>query len=265
MKTAVVSYPGRRAAGSSPRGLIWTLIRTDFKTRYHGTILGFVWALLKPLTMFLVLMSVFSMIFSTEQGYRINLIIGLFVWDFFAQATNVGLTSLFTKGYLLTKARFPSWIVVVTSISNAVITLGVSVLIIVGALVVSGRAPAPWAIALFLWYLLHFVVIVIGFSLATSVLYLRYRDLNQVWDVIIQAGFFAAPIVYPLNILPVHVHYYLYFWPPTPVIQFARLVLVDGVPPTFKAHLFLSMEAIAVLLVGMVIFRRYAPSAIEQI
>lgn len=246
-------------------GLVWTLVRTDFKTRYHGTLQGFAWALFKPLTMFLVLLAVFSLIFASDPAYRINLIIGLFLWDFFAQGTSAGLVSLYSKGYLLTKARFPSWIIVVTSISNALITLGVFVVIILGMLAVSGRPPGMTAILLFLWYLLHFVAIVVGFSLASSVLFLRYRDLNQVWEVVIQAGFFVAPIVYPLNIIPERFHEYLYLWPPTPVIQFARAVLVTGAPPTATAHALLTLEAAAVLLIGIVVFRRYAPRAAEYL
>ena len=68
-------------------GLVWTLVRTDFKARYHGTLSGFVWALLKPLAMFLVLEAVFSFIFSADAHYRSNLIVGLFLWDFFAEGT----------------------------------------------------------------------------------------------------------------------------------------------------------------------------------
>src|SRR5713101_3358880 len=96
-------------------GLIWTLVRTDFKARYHGTLGGFVWALLKPMTMFIVLMAVFSFLFAGKPTYKLNLIVGLFLWDFFAEATKSGLTSLHAKGFLLTKARFSSWILVVTS------------------------------------------------------------------------------------------------------------------------------------------------------
>ena len=59
-------------------------------------------------------------------------------------------------------------------------------------------------------------------------LFLRYRDLNQVWDVVTQAGFFVAPIIYPLGVIPERFHFYLYLWPPTPIIEFSRAVLVDG-------------------------------------
>ena len=65
-------------------------IRTDFKTRYHGTIGGFVWALLKPLTMFLVLMAVFSFVFAANAQYKLDLIIGLFLYEFFQEATRTG-------------------------------------------------------------------------------------------------------------------------------------------------------------------------------
>src|SRR6476620_5891754 len=123
-------------------GLVWTLIRTDFKTRYHGTIGGFVWALLKPLTMFLVLMAVFSYVFANDPQYKLDLIIGLFLYEFFQESTKAGLLSIRAKGYLLTKARFPSWIVVVTSASNAVITLGLFSLVLVIFLTLTGRAPS---------------------------------------------------------------------------------------------------------------------------
>src|SRR4051794_16319765 len=88
----------RRSFGSTA-GLLWTLVRTDFTTRYHGTLGGYVWALLKPLTMFLVLMSVFSFVFSNTPKYRLELIVGLFLYEFFQEGTRTGLESLRTKGY----------------------------------------------------------------------------------------------------------------------------------------------------------------------
>src|SRR3990172_8854433 len=129
-------------------GLIWTLVRTDFKARYHGTLGGFVWALLKPLSMFVVLMGVFSFLFASNPAYKLNLIVGLFLWDFFAEGTKSGLMSLHARGFLLSKARVPSWILVVTAISNALITLAVFSLVIVVFLAGAGHPPtAPALIA----------------------------------------------------------------------------------------------------------------------
>ena len=255
----------RAAAAVVRAGLVWTLIRTDFKARYHGSLGGFVWALLKPLSMFLVLMAVFSFLFASNPTYKLDLIVGLFLWDFFAEATKTGLTSLHARGFLLTKARFPSWILVVTSISNAVITLGVFAVIITIFLTAAGRAPHGQAVALFVAYCGALVAIVVGVSLATSVLFLRYRDLNQVWDVAVQAGFFVAPIIYPLGIIPERFHIYLYVWPPTPVIEFSRAALVAGTVPTATAHICLAVDAALCLAAGIAIFRRFAPRAAEYL
>jgi ABC-type polysaccharide/polyol phosphate export permease len=247
------------------RGMLWTLVRTDFKSRYHGTIGGFMWALLKPGLMFLVLMSVFSFIFASAPHYKLNLIVGLFLWDFFAEATKTGLTSLHAKGYLIAKARIPSWIIVVASSSNALITLTVVVTALLGYLTATGRPPTPAAAAIFALYLALLVLIVSGFSLGASVLFLKYRDLNQVWEVAIQAGFFVAPIIYPLEILPERLHSYLYVWPPTPIIQFSRAVLIDGTIPTLKANALLVLMTAAIVAGGIAVFRAYAPDAAERL
>src|SRR5439155_1575031 len=169
------------------------------------------------------------------------------------------------RGYLLTKARVPPWVLVVTSISNAVITLAVFSVVIAIFLVGASHPPTPAALAAFGAYCVAMMAIVIGFSLGASVLFLRYRDLNQVWEVVLQAGFFIAPIIYPLGILPERFHFYLYVWPPTPVIEFSRAALVAGVMPTTRGHLYLAGDAVFCLLAGMVIFRLLSPRAAEYV
>lgn len=257
--------PSVRRQPLIPAGLVWTLVRTDFKARYHGTLGGFVWALLKPLSMFVVLMGVFSFLFASDPTYKLDLIVGLFLWDFFAEGTKSGLTSLHAKGFLLTKARVAPWILVITSISNAVITLAVFSVVMTIFLAAFGHTPTLTALGAFAAYCAALAAIVIGFSLAASVLFLRYRDLNQVWEVVVQAGFFIAPIIYPLEILPERFHFYLYVWPPTPVIEFSRSVLVNGVMPTTRGHVYLAADAAFCLLVGMLIFRRLSPRAAEYV
>jgi lipopolysaccharide transport system permease protein len=256
--------PGR-ARASSRSGLVWTLVRTEFKARYHGTLGGFVWALLKPISMFVVLMGVFSYLFASNPKYKLDLIVGLFLWDFFAEATKAGIVSLHARAYLLTKARVPSWILVVTSISNALITLVVFSIVMLAFLAAVGHQPTLPAALAYLAYTTALIAIVIGFSLGASVLFLRYRDLNQVWDVVLQAGFFIAPIIYPLDILPERFHFYLYVWPPTPVISFSRMVLVAGAMPTLRGHLYLAGDAAICLVAGIALFRRLSRRAAEYV
>ncbi len=245
------------------RGLVWTLIRTDFKARYHGSASGFLWALLKPTAMFAVLVGVFSLVFANEPAYKLDLVIGLFLWDFFADATKTGMTSLAAKGFLLTKARLPGWIVVVTSVVNALLTLLIFAIVVTAYLAVSGAAPDTGRLLAFAGYLAALVLVVIGISLGSSVLFLRYRDLNQVWDMATQAGFFVAPIIYPMGVIPEQFHLWLYAWPPTPIMEFVRAVLVDGSMPTWRGHVCLALMVAAILGAGALIYRRHAPRAVE--
>jgi lipopolysaccharide transport system permease protein len=243
----------------------WTLIRTNFKARYHGELSGFAWAILKPLSTFTVLAFVFSHVFQNSREYTANLLIGLVLWDFFSESTRTGLESLQAKSFLLTKARVPAWVLVVTSSTNALLTLSIFSSVFFLYLGMHHHAPSVLGIGLYALYLLHMLVMVIGFSLGASVLFLKYRDVNQVWEVALQAGFFVAPIVYPLQVLPERLHIYLYFWPITPVVQFARAVLIDGTIPTFKAHLLLTGLTLFVLGMGALIFRRFAQLAVEEL
>ena len=137
--------------------------------------------------------------------------------------------------------------------------------VLVALLVSTGRPPSPIAIALFLWYLINFAAIVVGFSLAASVLFMQYRDLNQVWEVVTHAGFFVAPIIYPIDVLPERLHFYLYMWPPTPVILFSRAVLVDDSVPSLLAHGLLTAEAAVVLAFGALIYSARAPRVPEYL
>ena len=255
----------RLAPGVSWGGLVWTLVRTDFKARYHGTASGFLWALLKPAAMFAVLVTVFSLVFPSEPTYKLDLIVGLFLFDFFTESTRTGITALSSKAFLLTKARLPRYILVLTSMTNALLTLAVFASVVIGYLVYAGRAPGIAAVAAFVAHLAALTAIVVGISLATSVLFLRYRDLNQVWDMVTQAGFFVAPIIYPLGVIPERFHLWLYLWPPTPVMEFARAALIDGAVPSARGHLSLALMAATYVVVGALVYRRYAPRAAEYL
>ncbi len=264
-RAAAASTRFRAGASYRPLDLVWTLIRTDFKTRYHGTWAGFLWALLKPLALVLVLMGVFSFVFGDRPSYATYLVIGLLLYDFFTDATKAGLGSLMSKSFLLNKSVAPSWIIVVTSISNAVITALTVWVVFLAVLTIGGNAPGASTLGFLALYAVHFVVMVVGISLALGVLFLEYRDLHELWDVTTHAGFFIAPIIYPIDIMPERLHFWLYLWPPTPIIQFSREVLVNGSVPTLKAHLMLSAETAIVFALGCAIFRRYRPRIAEHV
>jgi lipopolysaccharide transport system permease protein len=245
-------------------GLVWTLVRTEFKTRYHGTIGGYCWALAKPVSMFAVLQVVFSKVFTVSSNYTLNLIVGLFLWDFFGESTKTGIISLQAKSFLLTKVKFPAWIVAVTACSNATITLTLFSGVVCVYLSFLHHPLSFLSILLFMLYLCCFLLMVIGFSLAASVLFLRYRDLNQLWDLTLQAGFFIAPIIWPLDIIPERLHIFLFLWLPTPIIEFSRSVLIEQTAPSLTAHLLLLSATAIIMVTGVMVYRWLAPRVIEE-
>ena len=162
--------------------------------------------------------------------------------------------------------RVPLWVLVLASIANPLITLGVFSIVIVAFLTLAGAPPSALGVALFAVYCAALTLLVVGFSLAASVLFLQYRDLNQVWDVIAQAGFFVAPIIYPLGIVPERFHFYFYLWPPTPIIEFSRAALDRGTRCRARpAHLYLALEVVVALTIGALVMRRHGPRAAEYV
>jgi lipopolysaccharide transport system permease protein len=117
----------------------------------------------------------------------------------------------------------------------------------------------------FAFYVIALTSIAIGISLGSSVLFLRFRDLNQIWDMAIQAGFFLAPIIYPLGVIPEQFHFYLYLWPPTPIIEFSRAALVTGALPSATGNACRVLMAAGVMALGIFLYQRYAPRAAEYV
>jgi lipopolysaccharide transport system permease protein len=261
--------PGPAMLSTAPRldylGAAWTLVRTDFRIRYHGTLGGFLWALAKPVAMIGVLASVFSWLFAATPDYRLNLLVGIVLWDFFAEGSRTGMLSLLAKAHLIGKTAFPRWLLVVTSLATPLLTLSVFTAGLLAVLALAGRLPGPLPLAAFFGAQLAMLAIVLGLAFGTSVVVLRYRDLNQVWDVVLQAGFFLAPVVYPLSAVPEPLRPWLMLWPPTAVLEYARAAAVGArVPELAAAGPPLAMAALSMGL-GLALYRRHAPAAAEYL
>jgi ABC-2 type transport system permease protein len=244
--------------------LVWLMAKTDFKLRYQGSILGFLWALLKPLFLFGILYLVFSNFFGQQTPYySLQLLTGIFLWSFFAEGTSVGLMSLQNKAHLLTKIYFPRWIVVVASTFQSLLTLMINLLILLVVVLVSGVSISLWQIVLFGLYLLVLYGIVLGFSFFMAPFFLRFRDVNQIWEVLLMGGFYAAPIIYPLSALPSWLQPWMYLNPMTFLIEHVRGVLFLGTVSRLDHHVMYFGVVLLVFLFGIWFFRKYEKRVIE--
>jgi len=212
--------------------LIWVLAKSDFKLRYQGSILGYVWALLKPLLMFTILNFVFSSIFSSRGSgvhyYSLQLLLGVILFNFFSEGTMAGMTSLLSKSQLVTKIYVPRWTIIVASTINAALIFSMNLIIIIFFFGINKFLPGIESIVLFILFIIATYAVILSFSLIAAPLYVKFRDLILIWEVIITALFYATPIIYPLQMLPVYVQKIILLNPMAFIIHFTKEGLINN-------------------------------------
>lgn len=238
------------------RDLIWNLTISDLKVKYQSSVLGFAWSLLNPLLMMLVLYFVFSNVFRFDQEhFALYLLIGLISWRFLANGTSAALNSIVGRPGLVTKISIPRDILVMSTVLSAFISSILEFLVLIPLLFILGAGVSVNLLFFPLVHLIYFLI-VYGVSLILASFYVYYRDLNQIWEVILQAGLFLSPIVYPVSIIPAE-YFDLYMLNPmTMLIETYREFLLYGVAPPFVSLLALSGFGVLMVLVGTAVFHR---------
>jgi ABC-2 type transport system permease protein len=183
------------------KALVSELVRTDFKLRYQGSALGYAWSLLRPLLIFVILYLVFVKFLKLGTGvphYPVYLLLGIVTWNFFNEMTVLSLGSIVGRGDLIRKIRIPRWTIVFSSSLSSVINLLLN-LVVIAVFMIINHVHIMSTIA---WVPLLFVEIylfALGLSLFLSAAFVKFRDLSYIWEVILQAGFYLTPILYPLS------------------------------------------------------------------
>jgi len=183
------------------RILLRELVVTDFKLRYQGSVLGYLWSLLKPLFLFAIMYVVFGLLvkLGTIEHYSVYLLLGIVLWTFFSEATNQGMASIISRGDLIRKISFPKYIIVLSTTISALINLGLN-LIIVGVLMIFNGVTLHADAALFPLYIIEIYMLALGLAFFLSALNVKFRDTGHIWEIIMQAAFYATPIIYPLSV-----------------------------------------------------------------
>jgi ABC-2 type transport system permease protein len=178
--------------------LTLTLATTDFKLRYFGSALGYVWSLMRPLMMFGVLYVVFTQVFSLGKGvphYPAYLLTAIILWTFFVETTNNNVQSLLTREGLLRKMRFPRLVIPLSVGLTAFFNLCMNMLAVIVFALANGVYPR-WTWLEMPLLILLLAVLALGVGMLLSALYVRYRDVQPIWDVVSQAVFYASPVIY---------------------------------------------------------------------
>jgi ABC-2 type transport system permease protein len=183
--------------------LLRELVITDFKLRYQGSVLGYVWSLLKPLMLFAIMFVVFVHFLRFGEGiphFAVSLLLGLVLWSFFTEATSQGMQAIVNRGDLIRKINFPKYIIVISGTISALINLGLNLLVVFVFMIFDG-VHFTWSLLLFPMTVLLIYLFSLGLAFFLAAFYVKYRDISHLWEVFLQGLFYATPILYPLQMV----------------------------------------------------------------
>jgi ABC-2 type transport system permease protein len=260
-----------------PLILLRQLVVADFKLRYQGSVLGYLWSLLRPLFLFVTLYIVFVKFLPLGNGidhFSVYLLVGIVLWNFFIEITTGSVTSIVGKGDLLRKINFPKYIVIVSGAVSALINLCFNAIVIV---IFMYFTKVDVTIGVLLVPLFVLEIFIFGLSLAflLSALYVRFRDINYIWEVITQALFYATPILYPLQRITEKypgIAKYLLLNPVGQAIQDVRQAIITPQTITMweiSKNIWFSLLPLAILAavvaMSVLYFRKRSPYFAEEV
>lgn len=213
------------------RILLRELVVTDFKLRYQGSVLGYLWSLLKPLLLFAILYVVFVKFLKfggDVEHYPVYLLLGVVMWSFFIEATSQGMQAIVGRGDLIRKINFPKYIIVISGTISALINLLLNLIVVFVFVAING-VDLHFSV---LWLPLNILELYV-FSLAIAFLlgamFVKYRDISHIWEVFLQGAFYATPILYPISMVVAQSEFaakLLMLNPVAQIIQDARFNLI---------------------------------------
>ena len=254
--------------------LLWLNAATDFKLRYLHSWLGYGWSLLRPLLEFAVLYVVFTHVVrfgGQVENYPAFLLLNVMLFQFFADGTIQAVRSVAASENLVRKMQFPRIVIPLSVVLNAAMTTGMNLIAALAIIVATGVEPKlTWLLIPVI--LLAMTIFITGMALLLSSLYVRFRDIEQVWGVFARALFYGTPVIYPIELVPDSLRSFVLANPLAPIFEQARIWVVDpGAPTPLDAAgsvgllLLPTLVVVAACAIGFWVFDREAPRVAENL
>jgi len=253
------------------------MVITDFKLRYQGSTLGYIWSLLRPLFLFVILYVVFVKFLQIGKDvphYPVYLLLGIVLWNFFAEITSNGVSAIAGRGDLIRKINFPKYVIIFAGAFSALINLALNGVVISLFLYIN-KVDINLLSLTSVAYIGEIFVFALSLAFILSALFVRLRDINYIWEVIMQALFYATPIIYPLTLVSERwpgVAQMLLLNPVAQAIQDIRYVVITNQTQTLTSlskHWWMSMVPFVLVVVvfvwAIVFFRRRSPYFAEEV
>ncbi|MEA2371238.1 MAG: type transport system permease protein [Solirubrobacteraceae bacterium] len=253
------------------------IARTDFKLRFFGSVLGYVWQLMRPLMLFGVLYFVFTQLIHVANlpFYGVALLLGIVLFTFFSEATGGAVTCVMGRENLVRKIQFPRMVIPMSVVLTACFNLALNLVVVFIFASISGLTPR-WTWLALLPLVLLLVAFASGLAMMLSALYVRYRDIQPIWEVFLQALFYGSLIIVPFETVVQQGHtqiaHILLADPLAAIVQEARNLVVGSAyvaAPRAIGGAGWLLVPIAIIVgtcvVGWRVFNREAPRIAEEL
>jgi ABC-2 type transport system permease protein len=270
--------PGPSAIAGGRRrfmNLLWVMSVVEFRLTFHGTFLGYLWSLARPLLTFGVLLAVFTQVFRFGDqvvAYPALLLLNVMLFTVFAESTTRAVTSLVAREGVVRRTQFPRLVVPLSVVLTEIFNFGLNLIAVFIFILAYGVDP-KWT-----WLLLPVIVVVllvitVAVSMLLSALYPRFRDVALIWSVFATALFYATPVIYPISVAPESFRHILQLNPLTPIFEQAQKWIIDPSAPgalgATKGSEWLLVASfalfVAICAAAVWVFIREAPRIAEEL
>lgn len=247
------------------RDLIYQMVARDIKVRYKRSVLGIAWTMLNPLLMMFVLTLVFSHLFRWDlPNYPIYLLSGTLLWNFFAQATTMGMQQLVWGSSLLHRIYVPRTVFAVSSVGTGLVNLALAMVPLCFIMLLTG-APFQPAVVFLPIAVLQAALFTLGVTLLLSTLAVVFPDIIEMYQVLLMAWYFLTPVFYPAKILPEPYVFWLKINPLHHLVAAFRGPIYWGTVPSLESVAVTSLMSIVVFATGWLVFTSKAEQIIYRL
>jgi lipopolysaccharide transport system permease protein len=253
------------------RGFILGSVKREFQSKYRNSMLGAAWTVINPLAMIVVYTVIFSQVMRARLpgvdstfAYSIYLCSGILTWGLFAEISGRGQNIFLEHANLLKKLSFPRLclpvVVVLSALLNFMIIFGIFTVF----LVITGNFPG-WPYLALIPLLAIQVAFSIGLGITLGVLNVFFRDVGQLFGVILQFWFWLTPIIYPVTLLPESARFLMNFNPMAGLMAAYQAILVSGHWPPWKSLWLAILLAIFFCWLGLRLFRNHGREMVDEL
>ena len=253
------------------RGFIFESVKREFQSQYTNSVLGAVWAVLKPLSMIFVYTVIFAQIMqaklpgiSSEFGYSVYLCAGVLTWGLFSEVVGRTQNVFLEHANVLKKINFPRLCLPVIVVLNALVNFGIIFGLFTVFILVMGYFPGKVYLALVPVLLIQ-IFLSMGLGVILGVLNVFFRDVGQFFTIVLQFWFWLTPVVYPISILPESFQHAIAYNPMTVLVTSYQQILVNGQWPNWAAVGWVALLGIVLCALGFRLFRQHSGEMVDEL